>query len=86
MIALDKQTIIDTSEDKLLTLCDIIFAARDLSYVEEEVWRASKIRFGLKALNQSVDETSVEDQQKILVTLNALSSIYNQQIIPQITI
>jgi len=86
MVALDKQVIIDTSENKLLDLCDIIFNSRDLSEVEETIWKASKIRLGLKALTQTSTETTVSDQQKILVTLNALSSIYNQQTIPQLLI
>ena len=82
MVQLDKTTIITQSENKLLTLCDIIFMARDLSKLEEEIWRAGMINIGLSALNQSATETTPDDQQKILLTLNKLSSIYNQQLTP----
>ena len=86
MIQLDNQVIIDTSEDKLLSLCNIIFNVRDLASVEEEIWAASKIRLGLKALNQTVEYTSVDAQQRILLGLNSIAAVYNQQVIPNLSI
>jgi len=86
MVALNKATTITAAENKLLTLCDTIFAARNLSNVEEEIWQACMINIGLRALNQSSTETTVVDQQKIVVTLNKLSSAYNQQVTPILTL
>ena len=78
------QVTIDASEDYLLLLCDKIFKARDLSKVEVNVADASKIRFGLLALNNLVVTDAA--YQQIILGLNILCKVYSQQTIPQINV
>ncbi len=81
---LTPQVTIDAAEDYLLALCETIFKARDLSKVEKTVADASKIRFGLMAL-EDLDVTD-EAYQQIIVGLNKLCKVYSQQTIPQINV
>ena len=82
--SLTPQVTIDAAEDYLLALCETIFKARDFSLVEPTVADASKIRFGLKALND-LDVTD-DAYQQIIVGLNKLCKVYTQQTVPTITI
>lgn len=84
--AVVEQTTIDAAEDYLLVLATKIFKARNLASVEEEIYKASKIIIGLDALNQNITETDATARERIILTLHNLCGIYNQQIIPQITI
>ena len=76
-------TTITAAQNKLLSLSSIIFANRDFKNVEQEIADASKIRFGLMALNQS--DTPLDAQNKIIVTLNRMCGIYNQQTVPTVS-
>jgi hypothetical protein len=63
--SLTPQVTIDAAEDYLLVLCEKIFMARDLSKVESSVADASKIRFGLRALDYI--EVTDDAYQRIIV-------------------
>jgi hypothetical protein len=65
---------ITAAEDYLLILCDKIFKARDLAKVESSVADASKIMFGLNALDTL--EIDSEAYQQIIVGLNILCKVY----------
>lgn len=77
---------ITLAKSKLYELTWIIYNERNLSVVEDEIGRASKIRFGLLALNQYPDFTSAEELEQIIIGLNYLSGAGNQQTIPTLTI
>ena len=72
------------AEDYFILLCETIFKARDLSKVEKTIADASKIRFGLKALDSLA--TSDEAYQQIIVGLNKMCKIYNKQTVPTVNV
>jgi hypothetical protein len=84
MGVIDKQVIIDTAEDMLLSLTVTITTTRDLRKVAQEIKDGTRIRYFLKALNQS--ETEQEDVIRILFALNELANVYGQQTINELTI
>lgn len=75
---------IDAAEDYLLARCEDIFKARDLSKVENIIANASKIRYGLKALNNLTVED--DEYQQIIVGLNKMCKVYSQQTVPTINV
>ncbi len=75
MYALNKSEIITASEDYLLVLCDSIYKSKDFAKVENNIAKASKIRLGLKALENT--DLPLLTQDRILIGLNNLCQIYN---------
>lgn len=75
---------ITAAETYLMSLCSTIFSARDLKTVEEEIWRANKIKIGLRVLNYLTP--SEEAYQQVLVGLDKLVPLYNQTYYPTITL
>jgi len=84
MVVLQASQTIDTAENYLLDLCLVIFKARDFGKIEKQIADASKIRFGLKALNLLTPDE--EAYQRIIVGLNKLCNVSTSQNVPLITI
>lgn len=71
--------VIAAAKAYLLTLANIIFTTRDLSTIGGIIKTASKIRFGLKALDQPITQTTLASRQQIFLTLDRMCKVYNQQ-------
>lgn len=76
-------TTITAAQNKLKSLCSIIFANRDFRNVDQEIADASKIRFGLMALSQA--ETDITAYYQIIEGLNFMCGIYTQQTVPTVS-
>lgn len=72
------------AENYFLTLCGTIFAARDLSKVEDQTWTALQVAAALYALNR---ETPInQGYEKLIIGLQQYAPIYNQTMYTRLTI